>query len=178
MVVAAGRTHRRVRCARNLPHRNRFAGEQRFVYEQVVRFHDHRVGRHPVALDQQQVVAAHHFSTRDPLDPAVSNHRCPGAGQIAQGLERALGLALLVERDADNHDDKTQQHQRILRLAQHEVDDAGANQHQQHRLTHDVQDDSDNIPPPSGRQFVRAPRHSTWSPPQRRTGPRIAAVPK
>ena len=43
---------------------NGFAGQQRLVGLQVVALEQNRVGGNPVALDQHQEIAAHHFAPR------------------------------------------------------------------------------------------------------------------
>ena len=64
----------------------------------------HGVGGDAIALGEQQHVAAHHLAPGDAHRLAVADDERARAGEVAQGLEGALGLALLVERDADDDD--------------------------------------------------------------------------
>ena len=69
---------------------------------------------------------------------AVADHERPRRRQVAQRGERVLGLVLLVDRDADHHDHERHQDDAVERLGEQEVDRAGAEQQQQHRLADDV----------------------------------------
>ena len=56
-------------------------------------------------------------------------------GASVQSGQRAFGLVLLIDRDADHDDDEGHQHRAVQRLGEHEVHRAGAEEQQQHRLT-------------------------------------------
>ncbi len=72
-----------------------------------------RVGRQPVALRQQQQVAGHQLGGVDLAHLAVAAHAGPRRQELAQRLGRALGLALLGEREQrvehDHGDDRDRQ---------------------------------------------------------------------
>ena len=70
------------------------------------------VGRDAVALGEHDEVAAHDLAARDAPPPAVADDERARARQVAQRLERPLGLPLLEERDAHDDEDEGQQQQR------------------------------------------------------------------
>ena len=127
------RRRKRVRGRRQLVHRNGFAGQQRFVHGQLA-LHQQGVGRDPVAFVQHQQVAAHHVATGDARLRAVAEDQRARRREVAQGFQRALRLALLRQRDADHHEHKGQQQRGFGAVAQQQVDAAGHQQHQEHRL--------------------------------------------
>ncbi|WP_236748784.1 hypothetical protein [Acidovorax carolinensis] len=57
---------------------------------------------------QHQQVAAHHVAPGDALLLAVADDQRARGRQVAQRFERALRLALLRQRDADDHKHKAQ----------------------------------------------------------------------
>ena len=63
----------------------------------------HGVGRDPVALREDQHVAAHHLASGDAPARAIADDQRARAGEVAERGERPLGLALLDERDRDDH---------------------------------------------------------------------------
>ena len=106
LVIAAGRGRTRGGgrgiWGGDLAHRHRLAGQQRFVGHQVVAFDQDGVRRHPVALGEQQHVASNHIATGDPLRLTVADNPGTRTGQVAQCLQCPLGLALLIQREAQH----------------------------------------------------------------------------
>ncbi len=64
-------------------------------------------GTRSPSLSLQQV-AAHHVAAGDALGLAVADHQRARAGQVAQGFDGALGLALLVQREPERDDARSQ----------------------------------------------------------------------
>ena len=67
----------------DLPDRRGFAGEQRFVGEQVVGFEERCVRRNAIAFGQNDHVAARHFPARYPLALAVADDERAGTRQVS-----------------------------------------------------------------------------------------------
>ena len=121
-----------------LADRDGLAGERRLVDREVHAVQQRGVGRHPVALGEQDDVAAHDVAPGDAYLPAVADDERTRRGEIAERGERVLGLVLLVDRDRDHHDDERHQDGAVERLGEQEVDGSRAEQQEQHRLAHDV----------------------------------------
>ena len=79
--------------------RHRFAGEERLVDPQAVRFEQPGVAGHAVAFLDDQVIANHQFLAGDATHHAPAHHGAARARQIAQRLQDALSAQLLVHRD-------------------------------------------------------------------------------
>ena len=139
-----------------LEHLRRLARQHRFVHRQVRRLVQQQVGRHAVAFGQQHGVADHQVAPGDAARRAATLHQCAWAGQITQGLHRALAAPLLHKAD-DHHDEhKAQQHQRFMAVAQHQVEPAARHQQQEHGLKHHVAQQVQHAALPGRRQLVRA----------------------
>ena len=54
--------------------------------------------------------------------------------------QRVFGAPLLEDGDGDDEYDEAEQHQRFVRVAHQQIDGAGAQQQQEHRLPHYLQD--------------------------------------
>ena len=79
------------------PDRDRLSGQERLVDGDAGGGEEDTVGRHAVALGEDDDVAAHHLAPRDaPLLP-VADHKRSRAGEVSQRLQRPFGLALLVD---------------------------------------------------------------------------------
>ena len=117
-----------------LGHRDRLATEHGFVTGQLMGLQQQAIGRHAIALGQQQDIAAHHLRRRDTLRLAISDHQRTRAGQIAQRLQHTLGAALLQQGDGHDDDHEAEQDQRLPAVAHHQVEAAGGQQEDKHRL--------------------------------------------
>ena len=122
---------------RQLVHRHGLARQQGLVHRQLA-LHQHGVSGHAVAFVQHQQVAAHHVAPGDALFLAVTDDQRARRREVAQGFQRALRLALLRQRDADHDEHEGQQQGRLRAVAQQQVDAAGHQQHQEHRLGEDA----------------------------------------
>ena len=98
----------------------------------------HAVGGNAIAFDEEYDVAPDDVAAGDPLLLPVANDQRARRGEIAQCSERVLGLVLLVQRDGDHDDDERHQDDAVERLGEQEVQDAGADQEQQHRLSQHI----------------------------------------
>ncbi len=87
--------HRRQR----LLHRHRFAGQGRFVHPQVVELQPAQIGRQAVARSDLHHIAGHQIGRVDLLQPTVAQHLGVRRQQVADGLQRLFGLALLQHTD-------------------------------------------------------------------------------
>jgi hypothetical protein len=87
---------------------------------------------------------------------AVAQHERSRTGQVAQRLQGAGALALLVQRDHHDHADRSRQHDGFGPIAEQEVHRARGHEQQEHRLARDPGDQR----PPAGSacpgQFVGA----------------------
>ncbi len=90
---------------------------------------------------KHQQVATHHVASRNALLLPVADDQRTRCGKVAQRFERALGLALLRQRDAYHHDDRTQQEGSLRTVAKRKVGATGCQQHQEHRLRDHFQHD-------------------------------------
>ncbi len=141
---------------RALVHRHRFAGEQRLVGHQIGRRLERGVRRHAVALLHAQQIPDDHFPSGDRSPFAVAQHLRARARELAQRVERTLGLALLVERDADHHEHRRGERQRLAQVAEREIDRRRPDQQQEHRLAHHLPRDRPRPARPGRRQLVVA----------------------
>ena len=141
--------------ARQFAYRFGFAGEQRFVGQQVPRFKDEGVGGYAVALGQRQYVAAHNLPARDAQAPPLPHNQRARAGEVAQSLQHALGAVFLHNGDDYGHAGERQQDEGFARIAQRQIDRAASQQQEQHRLARDVVHDAQQGPLAAVRQFVR-----------------------
>ena len=137
-----------------LHHRRGFAGEQRFVDRQVRCLDQSHVAGHAVAFGQQHDVADHQVAAGDALRLAVAHHQCARTGQVAQGVQRALGSALLHEADTHDHEDEAEQHEGLVAVAEQHVDGAAGHQQQEHRLGHHLAQQAQHAAWPRCRQLV------------------------
>ena len=103
---------------------------------------------------QQHQVTGHDLAAGDALFHASAHHQRARTGQIAQRLQRALGLAFLIDGDADHHEHGHQQDQRFVKIAERKVDRAPGDQQQQHRFAHDFQRNPQHVPTLAARQLV------------------------
>ena len=106
----------------------------RFVGLQVLTLQEDGVGRNPVALGKDDEVAPHDVPASDPLALAIANDKRTGAGEVAQRLQNALGAGLLHHGDHDRHGGEGDQDDRLLQIAEQEVNDAADQEQRQHRF--------------------------------------------
>ena len=85
---------------------------------------------------------------------AVANDQRARAGQIAQRLQHTLGARLLHDGDHDRHRGEGEQDERLLQIAEHQVDDAADEQQRQHRLAQHLDRYSKRCAPIGLREFV------------------------
>src|SRR5690348_13944853 len=140
----------------DLAHEHRFAGEERFVNRETGRGADGCIGGNAVTLRQYQHIATYHLATGDSLPVSISYHQRTWAGKIAEGIQRTLGFMFLVERDPDHDKDRQEQDKRFLQFAEEKIDDAAADEQQEHGFADDFQRDSGHTAPLVCRQFVVA----------------------
>ncbi|MBG6060124.1 hypothetical protein RCH16_002924 [Cryobacterium sp. MP_M5] len=76
--------------------------------------------------------------------------------KVAKRSEGVLGLAFLVDRDADDDDDEGHQDRAVQGLGEEEIDGSGAEEEQQHRLPDDVPGLIGQVPGFRGWELVRA----------------------
>ena len=105
-----------------------------FVGLQILQLQENGVGRHPVAFGENDEVAPHDVAAGDPPALAVANDERARAGEIAQRFQHALGARLLHHGDHDRHGREGDQDDRLLQVAEHQVNDAADQQQRQHRL--------------------------------------------
>ena len=103
---------------------------------------------------------------------AVANHQRARAGQVAQRLERALGLALLHHGDRHHHHDRGSEHQRLAHVAEQEVDQRAGDEQQEHRLAQDLERDGERAALRRRPAACSAPRRRAAASPPRSTGRR------
>jgi hypothetical protein len=153
-VLAAGPHDRRLAVPDALADRDRLARHQRLVRREVASLLHRRVGGHPVALREHDEVAADDLPPGDPDPLAAADHQRARAGQILERPERALGLALLKERQRHDEDHEAEQHEALARVADGHVDAAAREQQQRHRVPEQREDIREEARPPGARQLV------------------------
>ncbi len=110
-------------------HGLRFAGQRGFIDAQLARLEQAQIGGHFVAGGEQHDVADYHLFRRDLAALAVAQHRRIERQHVADGVQRALGLAFL-----DHADDGVDQHHANDHAAIHPMgeqcgDQRGSQQH-------------------------------------------------
>ena len=118
----------------DLAHRHGFAGQGRFVGLQILATQKNGIGRHPVAFGKNDEVAPHDVAAGDPPALAVANDERAGAREVAQRFQHALGPRLLHHGDHDRHGREGDQDDRLLQVAERQVNDAADQKQRQHRL--------------------------------------------
>ena len=145
-ILAARPGHRGMPDSGRLPHRDRFAGQQRFIDQEIAGGSENSVRRHTVAFQDDHGIATDDLAARDALAHAVANDQGPRAGHVAQRVEDALAAQLLHHGDRYRDGGKDQQHEGFSEIAQDEIDDAGAEQQREHRLAQHVADNAQERP--------------------------------
>ena len=98
-------------CRRRRPHRDRFTGKQRFVHAQTDGAPEDGVGRHAIALGEDQNVSSGDLAAGDAAADASPDDQSAGAGQIAQCVQGTLRAALLDDRNRHDDEYESKQHQ-------------------------------------------------------------------
>ena len=137
-VLASGTGHRGDLVARGLADGNGLAGQERFVDREVRAGQDRSISRDPVAFAQDNDISPRHLASGNTMLLPVANDQGTRARQVAEGLEGALGLALLVERYPDDHEHKAEQHDRFPQVTENKVDRPADDEKQEHRFPHHV----------------------------------------
>ena len=141
-----------------LAHGNRLAGQQGFIHHEVVALGQQGVGGRPLALLQHQQIPPRHLDARDALARPIADHQGARARQAAQGLQHALGAGLLHDGDDDGDEREGEEDQRLLQIAQQQIEQAAAQQQRQHGLAQHVEHDAEGRAPISGGRLVAALR--------------------
>jgi hypothetical protein len=139
----------------DLPHRRRLASQERLVGGEVVRREERRIGRHAVALGEDDDVAPHHLAAGDAEPPAATDDQGARAREILESFEDALGAALLVDGDGDRGERRGEKHERLAVVAEREIDAARGQEQEEHRLAADLERDAEDRPLRRSRQLVR-----------------------
>ncbi len=114
------------------------------------------VCRHPVALFDDNQIAAHHFASGNPLALAVPDDKRARTCQIAQCFKHALCPRFLDNCDHDGKHCKDDQDQRLFEITEREVDEPASEQKRQHGFTQDLEHDAKWRALLSSREFVVA----------------------
>jgi hypothetical protein len=154
---------RKDRLAAALLHRERFAREQRFVEREPGIRDEMRVGRHAIALAEDDKIAARHVGPGDAPRLSVAHDESARAGQVAQRLERALGLPFLQHRDRHDDQDRRGEHQGLVKVAEREVQPCRREEQEKHRLAHHFHGDGSRAAALARRESVRPLRGEALS---------------
>ncbi len=141
---------------RALGHRQRFAAQQRFVDQQVVRPQQPRIGRHSISLGQFDEVAAHDVHASQALAATIAPDQRAGAGHVVERFEHPLGPALLHQLGCHDHTEHGEQDARLGHVAQHQIDRHRRRQQLEHRLAGHLDRDAPGGPLRCPRQIVGA----------------------
>ena len=144
LVVATGPVSGHPLAPGYFPDRDRFPGQEGFIHHDVIGKQENAVSRHTVAFRKDEHVAADDLAAGDPFLFAVPDNERPRAGEVPQRLQRPLGLLLLVDRYADDEDDKTHQHQALGEVAEDKIDQAACDQQDEHRLVDDFKNNPED----------------------------------
>ncbi|TSE30156.1 hypothetical protein Tther_01146 [Tepidimonas thermarum] len=126
--------------------------------------------RHPLARDDQGAgveigrtvatgprgrrLATHHLAPCNPPPLPIADDQRARAGEVAQGLDGALGFALLVQRQAQRDQHQTQQDQPFVQLPQNQVERGGGQEQQEHGFPGRLRNDGDpGAPLPAGQRI-------------------------
>ena len=115
---------------------------------------DRGVGRHPIALGQDDEVVAHELAARDADAAPLADHERARAREVPERLERPLRLSLLHERQAHDEDHEAEQHHRFLAVAEGQVDPAAHQQQERHGLPQEADHAREDGAPLAARQLV------------------------
>ncbi len=112
------------------------------------------IRRNPIALGDNEKVAADNFPPSDLHSVAIPNHQRSRASQIAQGLQYSLAAGLLDDGDDDGERGKDKQENSLHEIAQNQIHDTACDQQREHGLPHHFEGDPKDAPPLRCRQFV------------------------
>ena len=101
-----------------LVHRDRFAGQRRFIHLQPARPDQPQVGGHAVSRLQQRDVAGNQRVGGRALAPPVAQHRGRGVDHAPDRRQGALRPALLQKPDQRVDQNHGQDHRRVARMVQ------------------------------------------------------------
>jgi hypothetical protein len=85
---------------------------------------------------------------------AIPDDQGAGAGQVPESLESPLGLTVLVDGDAHDHENETQEHQGFFQLSHPQVEGPAGDQKQEHGFPGHFQHNGPDATLLSGREFV------------------------
>ena len=112
------------------------------------------VGGDAVPFADEQQVARHDRRAGNPHRHAVAHDERAWARQVAQRVQRPLGLPLLDERDADDDEAGADEREGIAHGAEDEIQATGREQEQQHRLAQHVLRDGQRVLRARRRQLI------------------------
>src|SRR5690606_16440558 len=136
--------------------RHRFAGQQRFVHCQVAGLQQAGVGGYPVAFGQVDEVVDNQFARGHRSQPTIAHHVGAWAAQLAQSLQRALRAHRLIEGQSNDGEYRYPEGDRLLTVAQEQINRHRRQKQQQHRLAHDVPQHRPGVAASRLTQLVRA----------------------
>jgi hypothetical protein len=160
-IFAAGPGHREEPVPDALANGHRFSCDERFVGSKVAPLRHPGVGRHAIALCEHDKVSLDQLSPGDANALAVSDDEGAGARQVAERLERTLGLSLLEEGERHDEDHEPEEHEAFATVADGHVDAAAHQEEQGHRLTHEREHIGQEPTAVRGGQLVPAVARST-----------------
>ena len=117
-----------------LVHRHRFAGEGGFVHPQVVGIEQPHIGGQAVARGQLHHIAGHQVGGIQVGGVAIAQHHRVRAEQVADGLQRRLGLAFLHKPDHRIQHHHGGNHARVHPVAHESGDGGGRHQYVQQQV--------------------------------------------
>jgi hypothetical protein len=121
-----------------------------------VRLQQRAICRHAITLGKHQDILAHHLAARDPHQRTAAHCQGTRTRQIAQRVKRVVRAPLLQHRDRHDDHHKTQQNERLVRIAHRQIDGACTQQQQEHGLGDDLQGQRAQPAPPAKTQFIGA----------------------
>ena len=140
----------------DLSDRHGFAGQQRFVDQQVLAFDERRVRGNAIAFGKNDDVAARHFPARYSLALAVADDERARARQVPKRFQNVLGASLLNHGDDDGQVGEHEQDQRLAPVAERQIDDPAREEQRDHRLAHHLEHDLERRAAVRPREFVVA----------------------
>src|SRR5262245_22100736 len=115
-----------------------FAREEGLVGCQVGAPRQDGIGGHAIALAQHNPVTADDVTPRDPPPLSITDDECARARQIAQRLQRTLSLPFLIQLDADDKADRTEQEHSFRMVPENDVHEPSSQEQEDHWLAQHV----------------------------------------
>ena len=104
---------------------------------------DARVRRNAVAFREDQDVAERYLAPRDALLHTVADHERARARHVPQGFQSPLRLVFLIDRNRHDEGHEAEEHQRLLRVSQDDIDQTAGTEEEEDGIFRDFEGDAE-----------------------------------